>query len=78
MCIRDRFTGGGSNLFTNKLTAGQLVFEDTKWSNTAGANIPDAMATVSVDFAVNGPLGGGLAALNMFMSGRVERDDFNG
>ena len=36
------------------------------------------MATVAVDFGVNGPLGGGLAALNMFLSGRVERDDFNG
>jgi hypothetical protein len=27
---------------------------------------------------INGPLGGGLAAMNMFMSGRTERDDFNG
>ena len=76
--IENRFNGGGSNLFTNKLTAGQLVFEDRTWSNTAGTNNPDAMATVSPSFTVNGPLGGGLAALNMFMSGRVERDDFNG
>ena len=76
--IENRFNGGGSNLFTNKLTAGQLVFEDRTWSNTAGTNNPDAMATVSPDFTINGPLGGGLAALNMFMSGRVERDDFNG
>ena len=76
--IENRFTGGGSNLFTNKLTAGQLVFEDRTMGNTAGSNNPSAMATVAVDFGVNGPLGGGLAALNMFMSGRVERDDFNG
>ena len=76
--IENRFNGGGSNLFTNKLTAGQLVFEDTTWSNTAGTNNKDAMATISPDFTVNGPLGGGLAALNMFLSGRVERDDFNG
>ena len=76
--IENRFTGGGSNLFTNKLTAGQLVFEDRTMGNTAGSNNPSAMATVAVDFGVNGPLGGGLAALNMFLSGRVERDDFNG
>ena len=76
--IENRFNGGGSNLFTNKLTAGQLVFEDTTWSNTAGVNIPDSQASVLVDMTINGPLGGGLAALNMFMSGRTERDDFNG
>ena len=76
--IENRFNGGGSNLFTNKLTAGQLTFEGRTMSNTAGTNNPDAMTTVAPDFAVNGPLGGGLAALNMFMSGRVERDDFNG
>ncbi|MBG11465.1 MAG: hypothetical protein CMD92_09945 [Gammaproteobacteria bacterium] len=76
--IENRFNGGGSNLFTNKLTAGQLVFEDTTMANTAGANNPNAMASIAPTFTVNGPLGGGLAALNMFMSGRVERDDFNG
>jgi len=76
--IENRFNGGGSNLFTNKLTAGQLVFEDTTWSNTAGVNIPDSQASVLVDMTINGPLGGGLAAMNMFMSGRTERDDFNG
>jgi hypothetical protein len=76
--IENRFNGGGSNLFTNKLTAGQLVFEDTTMGNTAGANNPNAMASIAPTFTVNGPLGGGLAALNMFMSGRVERDDFNG
>ena len=65
-------------MFTNKLTAGQLVFEERTMSNTAGTNNKDAMATVIPDFNVTGPLGGGLAALNMFMSGRVERDDFNG
>jgi hypothetical protein len=76
--IENRFNGGGSNLFTNKLTAGQLVFEDTTWSNTAGVNVPDSQANVLVDMTINGPLGGGLAAMNMFMSGRTERDDFNG
>lgn len=76
--VENRFNGGGSNLFTNKLTAGQLSFEDRTMSNTAGSNNPDAMATVAVDMTIQGPLGGGLAALNMFMSGRTERDDFNG
>ena len=47
-------------------------------SNTAGSNNPDAMTTVSPTFIVNGPLGGGLAALNMFFSARTERDEFNG
>ena len=55
-------------MFTNKLTAGLLVFEDRTMGNTAGSNNPSAMATVAVDFGVNGPLGGGLAALNMFLS----------
>ena len=76
--IENRFTGGGSNLFTNKLTAGQLVFEENTWSNTAGTNNPDAMASVDTDFTINGPLGGGLAGLNLFLSSRTERDDFNG
>ena len=35
--IENRFTGGGSNLFTNKLTAGLLVFEDRTMGNTAGS-----------------------------------------
>ena len=76
--IENRFTGGGSNLFTNQLTAGQLRFEDSEWSNTAGANNPDAMASVDTQMIINGPLGGGLQALGMFMSARTERDDFNG
>ena len=76
--IENRFTGGGSNLFTNQLTAGQLRFEEREWSNTAGSNVPDAMASVDVLMTINGPLGGGLQALNMFLSGRTERDDFNG
>ena len=76
--IENRFTGGGSNLFTNELTAGQIKLGARTISNTAGANNPSAMATVSPSFTVNGPLGGGLAALNMFFSARTERDDFNG
>ena len=76
--IENRFTGGGSNLFTNKLTAGQVVLEGRTMSNTAGSNVPEAMTSVDTQFVVNGPLGGGLQALNMFMAGRVERDDFNG
>ena len=76
--IENRFTGGGANLFTNELTAGQIKLSGTTISNTAGANNPDAMTTVSPLFTVNGPLGGGLAALNMFFSGRTERDEFNG
>jgi hypothetical protein len=76
--IENRFTGGGSNLFTNKLTAGQLAFEESTWSNTAGANNANAMAAVNTDFTINGPLGGGLLGLNLFLSSRTERDDFNG
>ena len=76
--IENRFTGGGANLFTNELTTGQIKLSGTTISNTAGANNPDAMTTVSPLFTVNGPLGGGLAALNMFFSGRTERDEFNG
>ena len=76
--IENRFTGGGSNLFTNELTAGQIKLGARTISNTAGANNPSAMATVSPSFTVNGPLGGGLAALNMFFSARTERDEFNG
>ena len=76
--IENRFTGGGSNLFTNALTAGQIKLESRTISNTAGSNNPDAMATVSPNFEIRGSLGGGLAALNMFFSSRTERDDFNG
>jgi hypothetical protein len=76
--IENRFTGGGANLFTNELTTGQIKLSGTTISNTAGSNVPDAMTTVNPQFIVNGPLGGGLAALNMFFSGRTERDEFNG
>lgn len=76
--IENRFTGGGSNLFTNKLTAGQVVLEGRTISNTAGSNNPEAMTSVDTLIDINGPLGGGLQALNMFMSSRTERDDFNG
>tara|TARA_Y200000002_G_scaffold363_1_gene344 strand:+ start:10271 stop:15844 length:5574 start_codon:yes stop_codon:yes gene_type:complete len=76
--IENRFTGGGANLFTNELTAGQIKLSGLIMSNTAGSNNESAMASVSPQFIVNGPLGGGLAALNMFMSSRTERDDFNG
>jgi len=76
--IENRFTGGGSNLFTNELTAGQLTFAESTISNTAGSNVPDAMADVNVDMEIQGPLGGGLQALNMFLGARTERDDFNG
>ena len=76
--IENRFNGGGSNLFTNKLTAGQLVFEASTMSNTAGSNNPDAMTSVEQLFTVNGPLGGGLQALNMFLGARIDRDEFNG
>jgi hypothetical protein len=76
--IENRFTGGGSNLFTNALTAGQIKLESRTISNTAGSNNPLAMATVSPNFEIRGSLGGGLAALNMFFSSRTERDDFNG
>ncbi len=76
--IENRFTGGGSNLFTNQLTAGQVVIEDNNMSNTAGSNNAEAMTQVDPLFIVNGPLGGGLQALNMFLGGRMERDEFNG
>ena len=76
--IENRFTGGGSNLFTNALTAGQIKLESRTISNTAGSNNPNAMATISPNFEIRGSLGGGLAALNMFFSSRTERDDFNG
>ena len=76
--IENRFNGGGSNLFTNELTAGQLNFQGSTWANTAGSNNPEAMATVEPQIIVNGPLGGGLQALNMFLGARTERDDFNG
>lgn len=76
--IENRFNGGGSNLFTNKLTAGQLVFEASTWSNTAGSNNPDAMASFEPQINVTGPLGGGLQALNMFLGSRIDRDEFNG
>ena len=76
--IENRFTGGGSNLFTNALTAGQIKLEGRTISNTAGSNNPSAMTAVNPSFGVNGPLGGGLQALNMFFSSRTERDDFNG
>jgi hypothetical protein len=76
--IENRFTGGGSNLFTNELTAGQLNFKESTWANTAGSNNSEAMASVDTDFIINGPLGGGLAGLNLFLSARIERDDFNG
>ena len=76
--IENRFNGGGSNLFTNQLTAGQLSFEASTWSNTAGSNNPEAMADVDTQMIINGPLGGGLQALTMFMGARTERDDFNG
>ena len=76
--IENRFTGGGSNLFTNSLTAGQVIVTNREINNTAGSNNLNAMTSVSPTFTVNGPLGGGLAALNMFLSSRTERDDFNG
>tara|TARA_B000000609_G_scaffold148265_1_gene131808 strand:- start:360 stop:5939 length:5580 start_codon:yes stop_codon:yes gene_type:complete len=76
--IENRFTGGGSNLFTNALTAGQIKLESRTISNTAGSNNPNAMTTISPNFEIRGSLGGGLAALNMFFSSRTERDDFNG
>ena len=76
--IENRFSGGGANLFTNELTTGQIKLQGRTISNTAGSNNPDAMTTVSPTFIVNGPLGGGLAALNMFFSARTERDEFNG
>ena len=76
--IENRFTGGGSNLFTNALTAGQVIITSREINNTAGSNNPTAMTSVNPTFVVNGPLGGGLAALNMFFSARTERDDFNG
>tara|TARA_B100001057_G_scaffold434012_1_gene463312 strand:- start:297 stop:5897 length:5601 start_codon:yes stop_codon:yes gene_type:complete len=76
--IENRFTGGGSNLFTNALTAGQVIITSREINNTAGSNNPSAMTAVNPTFTVNGPLGGGLAALNMFFSARTERDDFNG
>jgi len=76
--IENRFNGGGSNLFTNTLVAGQLKFEDRTWSNTAGSNNPEAMATVAPQMIINGPLGGGLQALTMFLGARIDRDDFNG
>jgi hypothetical protein len=76
--IENRFTGGGSNLFTNKLTAGQVVLEDNVMSNTAGSNNALAMTDINVGMTINGPLGGGLQALGMFMAARTERDDFNG
>ena len=76
--IENRFNGGGSNLFTNELTAGQLKFEGRTWSNTAGTNNPEAMASVDPLFEVRGPLGGGLQALNMFLGARIDRDEFNG
>jgi len=76
--IENRFSGGGANLFTNELTAGQIKISSRSIDNTAGANTPDAMTTVSPLFTVNGPLGGGLQALNMFFGARTERDDFNG
>ena len=76
--IENRFTGGGSNLFTNSLTAGQVIITSREINNTAGSNNLNAMTSVSPTFTVNGPLGGGLAALNMFLSSRTERDDFNG
>ena len=47
-------------------------------SNTAGSNVPDAMASIGPLFTVNGPLGGGLQALNMFFAGTTDRDEFNG
>ena len=65
-------------MFTNELTAGQLNFKESTWANTAGSNNSEAMASVNTDFIINGPLGGGLAGLNLFMSARIERDDFNG
>ena len=76
--IENRFTGGGSNLFTNKLTAGQSILEDTTYSNTAGSNNPSAFITIDKVVDIQGSLGGGLAALNLFLSSRTERDDFNG
>ena len=76
--IESRFTGGGSNLFTNDLTAGQVKFSSRTISNTAGSNNVNAMTAVSPNFEIRGSLGGGLAALNMFFSARTERDDFNG
>ena len=76
--IENRFTGGGANLFTNELTAGQIRMGGRTMSNTAGSNVPDAMASVGPLFTVNGPLGGGLQALNMFLAGRTDRDEFNG
>ena len=76
--IENRFTGGGANLFTNELTAGQIRMGGRTMSNTAGSNVPDAMASVGPLFTVNGPLGGGLQALNMFFAGRTDRDEFNG
>jgi len=76
--IESRFTGGGSNLFTNDLTAGQVKFAGRTISNTAGSNNVNAMTAISPNFEIRGSLGGGLAALNMFFSARTERDDFNG
>jgi hypothetical protein len=76
--IENRFNGGGSNLFTNELTAGQLNFQGRTIANTAGSNNPEAMAEVNTQLIVNGPLGGGLQALNMYMASRIERDEFNG
>ena len=47
-------------------------------SNTAGSNNALAMTDINVGMTINGPLGGGLQALGMFMAARTERDDFNG